>query len=86
MTTEAIEKLNLHNGGFDLRNYSYQELLAKRLYVLSGEFDQYILNENVIRKISRYVEPSKKALLALDEIDLNVQKLNKDGIVRCHFL
>lgn len=56
--------------------FNYQNKLTRRLDILSGDFDQSIINEIVLWKINRYAELNEPALDLLNQINKRSKKIN----------
>lgn len=56
--------------------FDYQSKLTRRLDILSGDFDQSIINEIVLWKINRYAELNEPALILLNQLKKRAKKIN----------
>lgn len=56
--------------------FDYQSKLTRRLDIISGDFDQSIINEIVLWKINRYAELNESALDLLNQINKRSKKIN----------
>ncbi len=65
----TIDNSELNEEDFKIDNFTYQRDLTSKLDKISKDFDQDIINEIVLWKVSRYASVSKNTLELLNRID-----------------
>ena len=73
---ETIDTVNINQEDFSLEKFTYQKKLTQKLDNISGDFDQNIINEIVLWKVSRYAALSEDAITKLNKISSNAKKLD----------
>lgn len=74
----TIDNCDLKETDLNIDNFSYQLDLTKKLDALSGDFDQDIINEIVLWKVSRYARLSEVTIELLNKIEMQSHEIDME--------